>query len=219
MEKLSIVGNQIQGNYSLQDTGIVMLGRAKVANNNKFSNNLMTDEKAKEFTKLNKHLQDTHIRQRRHENLMLKQMAPHQLGQLCCVKCGAEGGPRKKMVPCVKCNEVVYCSMQCLKADADQHQKSCHPVPFYNTSGGEAITLGADDQQYMQAERENAGMICANCDAMASNTHLRKCAACKRVAYCSKECQKKHWPVHKTVCKSAPMESCSKKTKKAVSLS
>ena len=225
VEKLNIAGNQIQGNYSLQDTGIVMLGRAKVANNNTFSNNQTTPEKAKEFLstvdfmKLYKHHQETHVRQRSQEILMLKQMAPHLFGRLRCVKCGAEGGPRKKMVPCVKCNKVVYCSMQCLKSDADQHQKSCHPVPFYDTSGGEAITLGADDLQYMQAERENAGMMCANCDAMAKNMHFMKCAACRRVAYCSKECQIKHWPVHKTVCKSAPMESCGKKTKKAVSLS
>ena len=225
VEKLSIAGNQIQGNYTLQDTGIEMHGRATVANNNEFSNNQMTCEKAKEFVKaidfakLSESHQKRHISQRSHENLMFKHMAPHLFGQIWCVKCGAEVGPRKKMVPCVKCNEVVYCSMQCLKADADQHQKSCHPVPFYNTIGGEAITLDADDLQYMQAERENAGMTCANCDTMANNMHFKKCAACKRVAYCSKECQKKHWPVHKTVCKSAPMESCSKKTKKVVSLS
>ena len=223
-EKLSIAGNQIQGNYSLQETGIVMRGRAKVANDNKFSNNQMTDEKEREFGNaidfiMNEHRQETHIRHRSHENLMFKQMAPHLFGRLRCVKCGAEGGPRKKMVPCVECNEVVYCSMQCLKANADQHQKSCHLVPFYSSIDGEAITLDPDDLQYMQAERENAGMVCANCDVVANNTHLKKCAACKLVTYCSKECQKKHWPVHKTVCKSAPMESCSNKTKKAVSQS
>ena len=225
VEKLSIAGNQIQGNYSLQDTGIVLLGRAKVANNNEFSNNQMTHEKAKELDKasdfimLNEHHQKRDVRQRSHANLMFKQMAPHLFGQLWCVKCGAEVGPHNEMVPCVKCNEVVYCSVQCLKADADQHQKSCHPVPFYNTIGGKTITLDADDLQYMQTERENVGMMCANCDTMAKNLHFKKCAACKRVAYCSKECQKKHWRVHKTECKSAPMESCSKKTKKAVSLS
>ena len=225
VEKLSIAGNQIQGNYSLQDTGIEMHGRAEVANNNEFSNNQMTREKAKELVKaidfitLNNCHQKKEVIQRSHENLMFKKTAAHLFGRLWCAKCGAEVGPRKKMVPCVKCNEVVYCSTQCLKADADQHQESCHPVPFYNTLGGEAITLDADDLQYMQAERENAGMVCANCDAIANNVHFKKCAACKLATYCSKECQKKHWPVHKTVCKSAPMESRSKKTKKAVSLS
>ena len=49
VEKLSITGNQIQGNYSSQETGIVMYGRATVADNNKFSNNRVTHEKAEEL--------------------------------------------------------------------------------------------------------------------------------------------------------------------------
>ena len=51
MMKLSIAGNRIQGNYSLQETGIVMLGRAKVAGDNKFSNNRVIPEKAVEYLK------------------------------------------------------------------------------------------------------------------------------------------------------------------------
>ena len=86
-------------------------------------------------------------------------MAPYLFGRLQCAKCGAEGGPRKKMVPCVKCNEVVYCSTQCLKADASRYQESCDPVPFYETLDGKEISIDAEHLQRMQAERENAGMV------------------------------------------------------------
>ena len=51
MEKLSIAGNRIQGNYSLQETGIMMLGRAKVAGDYKFSNNKLTPETTEEYLK------------------------------------------------------------------------------------------------------------------------------------------------------------------------
>ena len=51
MEKLSIAGNRVQGNYSLQETGIMMLGRANVADDNKFSNNKSTPEKTEEYMK------------------------------------------------------------------------------------------------------------------------------------------------------------------------
>ena len=67
-------------------------------------------------------------------------------------QCGAEGGPRKKMVPCVKCNEVVYCSTLCLKADTNWHQELCDPVPFYESLGGKEISIDAEHLQRMQAE-------------------------------------------------------------------
>ena len=237
VEKLSIAGNRIQGNYSLQKTGIILQGRANVADDNKFSNNKRTPRKkeeylktmqelklieaktetAKEFIKLNQHHQGRHAGQRRREILVCKQMAPHLFGRLQCAKCGAKGGPHKKMLPCIKCNEVVYCSKQCLEADANRHQQSCDPVPFYETVDGKEISIDADHLQSLQAQRENAGMVCAYCDAIANKEPYKKCAKCRHAAYCSKECQIKHWPVHKTVCKSAPKESCSQKTKAGAS--
>jgi hypothetical protein len=30
---------------------------------------------------------------------------------------------------------------------------------------------------------------------------LKRCSKCKKVFYCSKECQKKDWNFHKTICK------------------
>ena len=219
VEKLTIVGNRIHGNYSLQETGIVMRGRAKVADDNKLINNRMTPEKAEEFIKSTEQYQRTHAGKRQCDIITYKQMAPHLFGRLKCAKCGAKGGPRKRMVRCVKCNKVVYCSTQCLKADANRHHESCVTVPFYETLDGKEITFDTEHLQCMQAERENAGMVCAKCNAIANKEPFKKCAKCRCAAYCSKECQKEHWPVHKTVCKSAPKELCSQKTTAVVSLS
>lgn len=46
--------------------------------------------------------------------------------------------------------------------------------------------------------------ICPICQKTAET----KCTACKKVFYCSKECQKKHWKTHKFDCKSLPYRIC-----------
>ena len=42
--------------------------------------------------------------------------------------------------------------------------------------------------------------ICATCNKAAET----KCTNCRKVFYCSKECQKRHWKEHKYDCKSMP---------------
>lgn len=41
---------------------------------------------------------------------------------------------------------------------------------------------------------------CKQCDKLADT---KACSRCKSVQYCSRECQKKHWKVHKPDCKTA----------------
>ena len=49
---------------------------------------------------------------------------------------------------------------------------------------------------------EEAEKVCANCDkAAADGIKLKVCTACKFVRYCSVDCQKSHWPLHKKACK------------------
>lgn len=43
--------------------------------------------------------------------------------------------------------------------------------------------------------------VCGSPNCSKTGKHL--CSGCGEEIYCSKECQKAHWPVHKTACKSA----------------
>jgi hypothetical protein len=66
------------------------------------------------------------------------------------------------------------------------------PVDSYNglsSSGPEKWRSGQEER-------------CEVCGEGASDAvALLKCSGCRVVAYCSKECQRKHWMVHKTICR------------------
>ena len=49
---------------------------------------------------------------------------------------------------------------------------------------------------------QGGGVDCAGCGTMLPAAH--KTCVCRSVAYCGRECQKKHWKVHKFVCVCAP---------------
>jgi hypothetical protein len=40
---------------------------------------------------------------------------------------------------------------------------------------------------------------CAGCDKL-QETKMQLCARCRRARFCSADCQRKHWPVHKPNC-------------------
>lgn len=54
----------------------------------------------------------------------------------------------------------------------------------------------AETQQRKPDEVEG-GTFCGKCNANA----VKKCAKCEKVYYCTRECQVKHWPVHKEHCR------------------
>jgi hypothetical protein len=58
-----------------------------------------------------------------------------------------------------------------------------------------------------KAQADNAArglQSCANCGAREVHVaHFKRCAACKGVVFCSKDCQLANWPQHKAACKVA----------------
>ena len=55
----------------------------------------------------------------------------------------------------------------------------------------------------MRAEGKHADHVCGKCGAGEGKdgAALLSCGKCKKRKYCGKECQKKHWALHKKVCK------------------
>jgi hypothetical protein len=73
------------------------------------------------------------------------------------------------------------------------------PVDYPSACGDTHVSIGepSDDVVVMQTITE--GSICAVCRKRVK--HLKMCSLCKKAFYCSKECQRDDWAVHKQVCK------------------
>ncbi|KAI0667951.1 hypothetical protein C8Q78DRAFT_1081820 [Trametes maxima] len=80
-------------------------------------------------------------------------------------------------------------------ADADGHT----PDRFFVRCGPQVTALVQKwKRRRAGAEDPLDAKACAVCGVM--NVQLKWCGKCHGIWYCSKECQKKHWPIHKKGC-------------------
>lgn len=71
-----------------------------------------------------------------------------------------------------------------------------------------AITMQLVRMRYEEMIKENPGMIpptlpsvtCGACLKKKSLRVMHKCSRCMRIFYCSVECQRMDWPIHKQTC-------------------
>ena len=78
-------------------------------------------------------------------------------------------------------------------------QHSPVPVGYGENSPGEA--LARDFLMRMNSESALELRKCSWCgEEERMLCEFQKCARCKLVVYCSKACQKRHWPTHKATC-------------------
>ena len=77
----------------------------------------------------------------------------------------------------------LYCSKTCQKAHTPKHSCLC--------------------PGFRKAREEQPEDACGNCGAKQAKdgSALKRCARCKKRAYCSVECQKEHYPVHASKCR------------------
>lgn len=71
-------------------------------------------------------------------------------------------------------------------------------------AGGDGGTSGKGKSGGKKGGLEvEGGLVCANCKTQGEIDALSRCAGCRRVFYCCRECQKAHWKKggHKQACK------------------
>ena len=80
--------------------------------------------------------------------------------------------------------------------DVNQEVSATGPTSTKATTGG-----GMNSPAASEINLKLPLKICSNC--FKEGTALRDCSRCKSVQYCSKDCQRQHWKIHKPECKCA----------------
>ena len=79
----------------------------------------------------------------------------------------------------------------------------CLFTPLFPVQGITKV-VGADVLAQMNAAETDHEMACWMCKSTRTpiGTKLLSCQGCSKAMYCSKECQKKDWKNHKSICQS-----------------
>lgn len=84
-----------------------------------------------------------------------------------------------------------------------------HPLSIRTEEGTLADHMRSKGKTYManllegwlEAPEEERMKLCGNCYKYIPDP--KRCSRCKKKWYCSRECQKSDWPIHKSICKNA----------------
>ena len=139
------------------------------------------------------------------------------------VSCRTLCGRTRQKSWCSGCKQVQYCGPECQKRDWGRHKPFCQSNKADEPSSGEVDRGWHAQESFAAMEKSlfkatdhvlsvpkgfanlSKKRFCAKCNTFAGK--LQKCAKCKQVSYCSRECQVGHWPEHKLAC-------CKKEEKK-----
>lgn len=95
-----------------------------------------------------------------------------------CAYCNNEMKDLKK---CSQCKSVGYCSKTCQEKHWSEHKEICQNKKTLHSN-----------ESTVQLPR------CSHCSS--DPEKLLKCARCRKVQYCTRLCQQKHWPEHRKSC-------------------
>lgn len=111
-----------------------------------------------------------------------------------------DNGKVKKNSLCAGCEKIFYCSEECQMLHWPIHKQHCKSGKNNSSNLTDNSGLDHEDTESVESIKIFETRKCAGPECQ-KNENLKKCSRCENVSYCSKECQRSHWPTHKPDCK------------------